>query len=63
MGKNKQKYTYWNIPVTKTFNELVEKAVKEIGYVSKSEFVRDSVRKMLVNLGFLGLKKKKKGGE
>jgi Arc/MetJ-type ribon-helix-helix transcriptional regulator len=46
MGKRKD-LTYWNIPVTRTLDEAVEKAVKADMHVSKSDLVRDAVRRLL----------------
>jgi len=50
MGKRKD-LTYWNIPVTRTLDEAVEKAVKVDMHVSKSDLVRDAVRRLLLELG------------
>ena len=50
MGKRKD-LTYWNIPVTRTLDEAVEKAVKADMHVSKSDLVRDAVRRLLLELG------------
>ncbi|MGB9672046.1 MAG: hypothetical protein ACPLZY_02750 [Candidatus Norongarragalinales archaeon] len=50
MGKRKD-LIYWNIPVTKTLDEAVERAVKIDTHVSKSDFVRDAVRRLLLQLG------------
>lgn len=49
--KNKT-MTYWNIPVSKSLDDGLEEAVKKGGYASKSEFVRDAVRRMLEKMGF-----------
>ena len=50
MGKRKD-LTYWNIPVTRALDEAVEKAVKADMHVSKSDLVRDAVRRLLLQLG------------
>lgn len=50
MGKRKELF-YWNIPVTRALNEAVEEAVKLDMHVSKSDFVRDAVRRLLHELG------------
>jgi len=50
MGK-KRNYVYWNIPVTKALNSAVESAVKTTYYVSKSDLVRDAVRRLLKEMG------------
>ena len=49
MGKLKK----WSIPVPKSLDEAVERAVKKNGHVSKSDFVRDAVREKLRKRGFL----------
>ena len=50
MGKRKD-LAYWNIPVPKALDEAVERAVKSDMHVSKSDFVRDAVRRLLGQLG------------
>ncbi len=50
MGKRKD-LAYWNIPVPKALDEAVEKAVKTDLYISKSDLVRDAVRRLLEELG------------
>ena len=50
MGKRKD-LTYWNIPVPKALDEAVERAVKKDLHVSKSDLVRDAVRRLLLELG------------
>lgn len=42
-----EKKIFWNIPVPKPLDEAVEEAVATDMYASKSEFVRDAVRKEL----------------
>jgi hypothetical protein len=44
--------TTWCIPVTNTLDLAVEQAVAKDSHISKSEFVRDAVRKQLVTMGF-----------
>lgn len=44
---------YWNIPVTPHLDEALEKAVTLNAHVSKSDFVRDSVRQKLEKMGLL----------
>ena len=43
----------WNIPVPKVLDEALELVVKERSYTSKSDFVRDSVRRRLEELEYL----------
>jgi len=54
MGKTKDK-TYWNIPVPKPLDKAVEKALKVDAHVSKADFVRDAVRRMLEKMGLYPL--------
>ncbi len=42
-----EKKIFWNIPVPKPLDEAVEDAVATDMHASKSEFVRDAVRKEL----------------
>jgi len=42
-----EKKIFWNIPVPKPLDEAVEEAVATDMHASKSEFVRDAVRKEL----------------
>jgi Arc/MetJ-type ribon-helix-helix transcriptional regulator len=44
--------TKWCIPVTKTLDDALEKAVTVDSHSSKSEFVRDAVRRRLEEMGF-----------
>jgi len=48
---SKQERKNWNIPVSKTLDDALEKAVNH-NFCSKSEFVRDSVRRRLEMMGF-----------
>ena len=41
------KKTFWNIPVPKPLDDAVEKIVETDRHASKSEFIRDAVRKEL----------------
>jgi len=49
---SKQGKTNWNIPVSKTLDDALEKAVNLDSHSSKSEFVRDAVRRRLEEMGF-----------
>jgi Arc/MetJ-type ribon-helix-helix transcriptional regulator len=42
----------WNIPVPKVLDDALEQAVTLDSHSSKSEFVRDSVRRRLETMGF-----------
>lgn len=49
---SKKEKASWNIPVSKTLDAALEKAVAEDSHSSKSEFVRDAVRRRLEAMGF-----------
>lgn len=49
---SKKERVSWNIPVPKTLDEALEKAVSVDSHSSKSEFVRDAVRRRLEDMGF-----------
>jgi Arc/MetJ-type ribon-helix-helix transcriptional regulator len=42
----------WNIPVTKALDDALEQAVKIDTHSTKSDFVRDAVRRKLEEIGF-----------
>ena len=42
----------WNIPVSKSLNEALEKAIQLDTHSTKSDFVRDVVRRKLEEMGF-----------
>jgi metal-responsive CopG/Arc/MetJ family transcriptional regulator len=44
--------TRWCIPVTAVLDIALEKAVSENSHISKSEFIRDAVRRRLEDMGF-----------
>ena len=48
-GKND--LTYWNVPVNIPLNKALEEAIKLAGYRTKTEFIRDAVRRRLEDLG------------
>jgi metal-responsive CopG/Arc/MetJ family transcriptional regulator len=48
-GKND--LTYWNVPVNRMLNKALEEAIKLAGYRTKTEFIRDAVRRRLEELG------------
>lgn len=49
--RKRQDVTYWNIPVPKTLDEAVERAVKIGMHISKSDLARDAVRRLLQEIG------------
>ena len=58
MGKTKNK-TYWNVPVPKTLDEALRVAIRMDMHVSKADFIRDAVRRLLEQLGLYPLTKEK----
>jgi len=48
-GKND--HTYWNVPVNRPLNDALEEAIEKAGYRTKTEFIRDAVRRRLEELG------------
>jgi len=52
---------YWNIPVTKPLDEAVKEALKRNMHVSKSDLVRDAVRRLLEEMGILAETKTREG--
>lgn len=50
--KERSDKTKWCIPVTTSLDVAVEQAVARDSHISKSEFVRDAVRKQLQMMGF-----------
>jgi len=56
MGKRKD-LVYWNIPVTRALDEAVREAIKRNTHVSKSDLVRDAVRRLLREMGLLEVAK------
>jgi Arc/MetJ-type ribon-helix-helix transcriptional regulator len=44
--------TNWNIPVPKTLDDALEEAVRLDTHSTKSDFVRDAVRRRLEEMGF-----------
>jgi hypothetical protein len=42
----------WNIPVTPTLDDALEEAVRLDTHSTKSDFVRDAVRRRLEEMGF-----------
>lgn len=47
-----RKLKFWNIPVTETLDKALEQAVSVDSHSSKAEFVRDTVRRRLEEMGF-----------
>lgn len=50
----KKSFTRWNIPVPTTLDEALEEAVRLDTHSTKSDFVRDIVRRKLEEMGFKG---------
>ena len=51
----RKKYLRWNVPIPKPLDEAVEKALEMDAHVSKADFIRDAVRRMLEQLGLYPL--------
>jgi len=45
------KLTYWSVPVNRLLNKALEEAIEKAGYRTKTEFIRDAVRRRLEELG------------
>ena len=52
MEKKDKKVTNWCIVAPKALDSLLEDAVKESDYSTKSDLVRDAVRNKLEKMGF-----------
>jgi Arc/MetJ-type ribon-helix-helix transcriptional regulator len=44
--------TRWNVPVPRTLDDALEEAVRLDTHSTKSDFVRDAVRRKLEEMGF-----------
>jgi Arc/MetJ-type ribon-helix-helix transcriptional regulator len=42
----------WNIPVPKALDDALEQVIKKDTHLTKSDFVRDAVRRRLEELGY-----------
>ncbi len=45
----------WTIKVNENLDQLIERLVRELGYTSKAEFVRDAVRRQVLEVGLTKL--------
>lgn len=52
MTKTDKSNTKWSIPVPRTLDDALEKAVSCDTHSTKSDFVRDAVRRRLEEMGF-----------
>lgn len=52
MSIKKKMSTRWNIPVPKVLDDALEEAVRRDMHSTKSDFVRDAVRRRLEEMGF-----------
>jgi hypothetical protein len=50
--QKKEKHPFWNIPVSKVLDDAVEEAVRRDMHSTKSDFIRDAVRRKLEEMGF-----------
>jgi hypothetical protein len=44
--------TYWSVPVPRALNDALEAAIKRDWHRTKTEFIREVVRRELERLGF-----------
>ena len=58
-----QKKTHWNTPVPIELNNKVEQAVNEGNHITKSEFIREAVRKQLKEQDWRPVQVKQNGAE
>lgn len=49
---DKKHVTYWNIPVPRPLNKALEEAIKRDWHRTKTEFIREVVRRKLEEMGF-----------
>jgi len=49
--EEKNDYTSWSVPVNRSLNQALEEAIEKAGYRTKTEFIRDAVRRRLEELG------------
>ena len=49
--EGKSGLTYWNVPVNRLLNKVLEEAIRFAGYRTKTGFIRDAVRRRLEDLG------------
>ena len=49
---NEERITYWNIPVPKPLNDALEAAIKRDWHRTKTEFIRELVRRELRKMGY-----------
>ncbi len=47
-----KKKTNWNVPVPRTLDDALEQAVELDTHSTKSDFIRDAVRRKLEEMGF-----------
>lgn len=48
---NKMKEVFWQIRVSKSLNDIVERVLEKSIFNTKSEFIRDAVRQKLERMG------------
>lgn len=49
---SKKDRTNWNVPVPRVLDDALEEAVKRDTHSTKSDFIRDAVRRRLEDMGF-----------
>jgi Arc/MetJ-type ribon-helix-helix transcriptional regulator len=50
--RKKENSTCWSVPVTRTLDDALEQAVRIDTHSTKSDFIRDAVRRRLEEMGF-----------
>ncbi len=61
MEKKEKEVTNWCFKAPKALDALLEDAVKESDYATKSDLVRDAVRDKLEKMGFFYRRKSQRG--
>ena len=52
MSKAEKALTNWNVQVSKCLDDALEEAVNKDTHNTKSDFIRDAVRRRLEDMGF-----------
>jgi Arc/MetJ-type ribon-helix-helix transcriptional regulator len=52
-SNRKPKVRVWNLEVPQPLDEALEEAMKKNWHRTKAEFIRDAVRRALIEMGFL----------
>ncbi len=52
-----KKIIRWNVPVPRSLNEALEKALEIDTHISKADFIRDAVRRELERMGLYPIRR------